>query len=336
MILNQPKMEASSRETICPEPKFCLAQHLTFSYHRSGWAYALDALKPLMKPDGIILDSFIEATFCWNLKENIESGKVPYRRDWVAFIHNPPGIPAWHEFESAPQSIFNLPAWRESQSHCRGLYAFSEVMCSWLRKRIDVPVALAVHPTEPATRCFSMEAFLANPVRRIVQIGSWLRRLHSISLLKVKCRKALLAPRPVPDLRLQYLLNREAEHDSSARNADWSCVEFLAYRSPADYDQLLTNNIVFLDLYDTVVNNTILECIVRRTPVICNRLPSLEELLGTDYPLFFADLEEAAVKAEDLALIEQAHQYLSNIPYDTLSESAFRNSVANSDIYAAL
>ena len=36
--------------------------------------------------------------------------------------------------------------------------------------------------------------------------------------------------------------------------------------------------------------------------MVCNRLPSLVELLGADYPLFFSDLEEAASKADDLAL----------------------------------
>lgn len=199
-----------------------------------------------------------------------------------------------------------------------------------------MPVAFAMHPTESADHCFSMEAFLANPERRVIQIGAWLRRLHSIALLKVTMRKALLSPRPAPDPHLQKLLRREAEHDSLARNADWSSVEFLAYQSPGGYDRLLTNNLVFLDLYDTVVNNTILECIVRRTPVICNRLPSLEELLGQDYPLFFSNLEEAAARTEDLELIEKGHQHLLKIPQETFSQRSFRDSIAGSEIYRNL
>ena len=336
MTVHQPKMEASESTISSLRPNLSLANHLTFGYHRGGWAYALEALQPLMKGDGVILDSFVEATFCWDLQKNEESGKLPYRRDWIAFIHNPPGIPTWHEFESAPQSIMNLPAWRESQPYCRGVFVFSKTMASWLQPRIDVPVAVAIHPSEPPNRCFSMEDFLANPARRIIQIGSWLRRLHSITRLKTRMQKALLSPRPAPDPRLRLLLQKEADHDSSARNADWSSVEFLAYQPADDYDRLLTNNIVFLDLYDTVVNNTVLECIMRRTPVVCNRLPSLEELLGPDYPLFFCDLEEAAVKADDLELIEKAYRHLSAIPQETFSQTNFRNSVANCDIYRSL
>jgi hypothetical protein len=329
-------MRAPEMETDSPPPKLTLLRQVNLSHHRSGWAYAMDALTPLFKQNGVILDPFVESTFCWLFDECERAGTLPFRSAWVAFVHNPPGIPKWHQYRSAPQEIFKLPAWRESQRHCRGLFTFSETMCTWLRQRVNVPVALAAHPTELAVRCFSMEAFLANADRRIIQIGAWLRRLHSIALLKVKMKKALLSPRPAPDPRLEQLLGHEAQYDRAARNADWASVERLAYHSAADYDHLLTNNIVLLDLYDTVVNNTILECIVRRTPVVCNRLPALEELLGSSYPLFFADLQEAAVKVDDLMLIEKAHQHLLTIPQDRWSQRRFHDSVANSDIYRNL
>jgi len=325
------------RQASAPEPKLSLSRHLAFPHHRSGWGYALDALKPLLTPDGVLLDPFIEASFCWDLEQNQQAGLLPYRRDWVAIIHNPPGIPLWHEYESAPQMIFELPAWRESLPYCRGIYVFSETMCEWVKQRTSIPVAAAVHPTEPVQQCFSMDAFLANPLRRIVQVGSWLRRLHSIALLKVSgLRKSLLAPRPASDPHLEKVLRREAENEAAAKHADWSSVEFLSYQSPTDYDRLLAENIVFLDLYDTVINNTIIECVVRRTPVICNRLPSLVELLGPEYPLFFSDLEEAAAKAEDLALLEKAHRYLSRFPEDAFSPRRFRESLAQADFYRRL
>jgi hypothetical protein len=330
-------MALPADQAVAPEPKLSLSRHLTFPHHRSGWAYALDALGPLMRTDGVLLDPFIEASFCWDLDQNVHAGLLPYRGDWIAIIHNPPGIPPWHEYESAPQSIFNLRAWRESMSCCRGIYVFSETMRAWVRERLDVPVEAVMHPTELPERYFTMEEFLANPVRRIVQVGSWLRRLHSISRLKISSlRKSLLAPRPMPDPHLESLLRREAAHDPDARNADWSEVEFLAYQSPGDYDRLLSGNVIFLDLYDTIVNNTIIECVVRRTPVVCNRLPSLVELLGQEYPLFFSDLEEASAKAADLALIEKAHHHLAAIPVDMFSQASFRDSVIRSEIYRGL
>lgn len=333
------KVHAQTPEAraIRPLPKLSLVRPRTFDYHRSGWAYVLEALQPLLKPGGVALDPFIEATFCWDLQTNLTTGELPYRRDWVAILHNPPGIPHWHDFDSAPQSIFSQPAWRESLPWCRGIYVFSETMRCWTAQRTDLPVEAIIHPTEPAELEFTLERFLANPVRRIIQVGSWLRRLHSIALLKVSTlRKTLLSPRPAPDPRLDFLLRREAAHDPQARNTDWSSVEIVAFQTHHDYDRLLSENLVFLDLYDTVVNNTVIECIVRRTPVLCNRLPSLVEYLGSDYPLFFSDLKEAAATAEDRSLIEKAHRHLAKIPVQTFSQASFRASLAGGAIYGSL
>jgi polysaccharide pyruvyl transferase WcaK-like protein len=79
-------------------------------------------------------------------------------------------------------------------------------------------------------------------------------------------------------------------------------VEILSFVSNDAYDQLLSKNIVFLHLYDAAAVNTVLECIVRNTPLIVNRLPALEEVLGCDYPGFYEDtitLHDAAAIAMD-------------------------------------
>lgn len=53
------------------------------------------------------------------------------------------------------------------------------------------------------------------------------------------------------------------------------------------YDELLCENIVFINLVDASTVNTIIECIIRNTPIIVNRHPAAVELLGKNYPLFF-------------------------------------------------
>ena len=53
------------------------------------------------------------------------------------------------------------------------------------------------------------------------------------------------------------------------------------------YDELLCENIVFINLVDASTVNTIIECIIRNTPIIVNRHPAAVELLGQNYPLFF-------------------------------------------------
>lgn len=71
-----------------------------------------------------------------------------------------------------------------------------------------------------------------------------------------------------------------------------SSVKLLEYQSNEDYDTLLSQNIVFLDLIDAAAVNTIIECIIRHTPVIVNRIPGTVALLGEKYPLYYQDVRE--------------------------------------------
>ncbi|MGC4056302.1 MAG: hypothetical protein QM757_46470 [Paludibaculum sp.] len=318
-------------------PRFSLAGPRHFPHHRSGWGYAMDSLGPLLTTDGVLLDSFVEDTFCWNLARCQDTKVVPYRRPWTGFLHNPPGIPEWHETTSSPQHILSLPAWRESLPNCRGLFTFSAAMRDWLMARLAVPIEALVHPTECPARVFDVDRFLALKQPRIVQVGAWLRRIHSIALLKVtRLRKSCLIPRQDGAEYLRSLIEKEREHEIAFRRADWSSVEILPYHDAAAFDHLLSESVVFLDLYDTVVNNTVIECIVRGTPLVCNRLPALVELLGDEYPLFFTHLDEAARKAEDFDRIRAAAQHLQAIPKGQFTGAAFARAVAESAIYRGL
>lgn len=54
-----------------------------------------------------------------------------------------------------------------------------------------------------------------------------------------------------------------------------------------DYDQLLTENIVIINLIDASAVNTLIECVARCTPIIINKHPAVVEILGDKYPLFY-------------------------------------------------
>jgi hypothetical protein len=90
-------------------------------------------------------------------------------------------------------------------------------------------------------------------------------------------------------------------------------------------------------MYDSSANNAIIESIARATPVLTNPLPAITEYLGSDYPLYFESLEEAAKKASDLGLIKEAHQYL--LECDTrkkLTPESFRKALRESEVYNLL
>lgn len=164
-------------------------------------------------------------------------------------------------------------------------------------------------------------------------MGWWLRRFHSLYIVPTtRLRKILLQigePWAEPALR--------AELDFVPEIFRLNNVCQLKYLDNEQYDILPSQNLVFLDLYDSSANNALIECIVRGSPVIVNRLKAVVEYLGEDYPLYFENLTEAAQMAEDENLVLSAHQCLMDNPLrKKLAGDYFLKSVAESNIYRAL
>jgi hypothetical protein len=87
-------------------------------------------------------------------------------------------------------------------------------------------------------------------------------------------------------------------------------VSILEHLTNDEYDELLSKNLVFLNLIDCSAVNTVLECVVRGTPIFVNRLPALEEVLGADYPGFYRDFADAEDKVGKVSVVEACHLHL--------------------------
>ena len=79
------------------------------------------------------------------------------------------------------------------------------------------------------------------------------------------------------------------------------------------YDELLTNNVVFLNLVDGSAVNTLIECVVRNTPIFVNRHPAVVEILGDHYPLYYRRPEDINRMLENPVCIKMAHEHLKRI-----------------------
>jgi hypothetical protein len=112
-------------------------------------------------------------------------------------------------------------------------------------------------------------------------------------------------------------------------------VKLLEHLDNEAYDNLLTQNLVFLNLVDASAANTIIECIVRNVPIVVNKIPPVVEYLGQDYPLYYESYREAADKCTNPELITQAHQYLKNKSKEFLTIEHFVQSFLTSDICSA-
>ena len=105
-------------------------------------------------------------------------------------------------------------------------------------------------------------------------------------------------------------------------------VTFLEHKTNEDYDDMLSKNIVFLDLIDCSAVNTVLECINRNTPIVINKIPGTIDLLGKDYPLFYNTLYEV----KDLLnynKIKEAHFYLKKMDKTKYTYKSFIKNIKN-------
>jgi hypothetical protein len=304
-----------------------------YGTHRSGWLYALESIKSLHNENGVLFDSFIERNFNWNPK-----GVRPHEEPWIGVIHVPPNIPAWFKGGQANDRIFATAAWQKSAPHCRGLFALSEYHKKSLEKKLEIPVNTLTFATETPELKWSWDRFQYNKEKKVVQVGWWQRKLHTIFQLPVKKYKKLFIKITYADVDGVMAIERDILKKQGLFSDEmYDTASVVTFLPDHEYDCLLSENIVIANLYDTSANNLICECIVRNTPILVNPLEAVIEYLGQGYPFYFNSLEEAVQKAEDLDLIYKTHQYLINHPVKgKLTGEYFRESFINSEIYKNL
>jgi len=340
-------------------------------YHRSGWSYAVGGLMNISasmfsRAPALLLDTYADRTFHWGQSTMLTLKALPYKTPWMGFIH--------HTFDTTHSSyncteLFRNPIFIESLQACKGLISLTEYLASQLRKALpdNVHVYVIPHPMEFVTNMFTMDRFLRNPSKKIIQIGAWLRNPFAIYALPISTtplHKCVLRGKEMdqyfrpPDLfpKLTDLLktsgattNHERTccedvhccRDPTATQQNKYCkglldhiiecdasVTIIEKLSNEEYDNLLAENIVFLNLIDCSAVNTVLECLVRNTPLIINRHPAVEEIYGPKYPGFYTSLLEAANIATNMKTLAAISDYLSHLDKSKYQLSYFVQKVS--------
>jgi hypothetical protein len=291
-----------------------------YGKHRAGWKYTIDSFKNYeISNNAIHIDSFVDKSFLWG-KEH--ENKL-YTTDWIGVIHAPPG-----NYPNSLDFLFDTSNFIKSLERCRGLFTLSSFLMKHVKEKLPqhlhIPVCTLIHPTETPKLIFSYHNFAKNKRKKIVQIGYTLRNKCSIYKLKI--------PNKLQKCILPFTSRMQREIAKSGLKG----VHKISYLSDNDYDLLLSRNIVFLHLISASASNCIIECIVRNTPILINRLPAVEEYLGKDYPFYFDDLQDASVKAQDIKLIRKTHQYLKRVSKERFSQKYFVRSFLQSEIYKSI
>jgi len=193
-------------------------------------------------------------------------------------------------------------------------------LADWLEARLERPVLRMLHPAAPAGEGFDLEGFEARP--RVVQLGHHLRNLEAIHQLRPVQGMEYVDVRlegPVPDKRRRAV---EAHWKSLGSRTRHPGVSVCARLDDAGYERLLAESVVFLELLTVAASNVVVECMVRGTPLVVNRLPAIEDYLGRDYPLFYDDLADAH-RLLDRASLRAGHAYLMGLDKEVLEPKWF-------------
>ena len=321
--------------------KINLGLQTSFYSHRSGWDYVVHNMSDFNNPNGINFDGFIENAFSWRKNQYIVDEIIPYKEPWIGFLHNPPNMPLWFsDNNSYPQTLIHDAYFKESLNSCKGLYVLSNYYKRFLKRYLpQIPINVLYHPTEIPDLKFNFDKFYKNKNKSVVNIGWWLRKLNSIFLLDSgHYQKIRLMPNnKCKDTILRLIdIERDLYNFTLSKNQIDS-VKFIDHLDNNDYDVLLSQNIVFLDLYDTSANNAVIECIARATPLLINRHPATIEYLGEKYPFYFDSLKEANEKLNNVNLIRDTHQYLMTFDKrKQITIEYFKQQFKESDIYQSL
>lgn len=157
--------------------------------HRSGWQFVYDNIKYLHKSNSdLIMDLYVDRTFHWNLQVGKLLGVVPYKQNWMGFVH--------HTFETAFSEyncfvLLECPEFLQSLKFCKGIFVLSEYLAQQMRTELlkigfgNVPVYVLVHPTDTNVEKFTMTKFYENKDKKLLHVGGWLRNIYTFYNLSI-------------------------------------------------------------------------------------------------------------------------------------------------------
>jgi hypothetical protein len=295
--------------------KINLYNHQPFpeTIHRWGWNGVTRLILKHFHDEKaeVMLDGMIEHTFNVGRGKKMNFGRFPHMNyKWINMFHNPCTSlgPNGFRWEQNIFSLYGNKHYRAFMENCIGLITFSKSYAEKARNSlshldIDLPVGFVHHPSEECEVKFDFENF----GRRVIHVGWWLRNFDSFFRLKTNYKKVVLGG---PDRYGQdpyFLKNTNLKTRHKQNNIHWE-----NYLSNTGYDKIMSESVVFLDLYDSIANNAVVECISRQTPILVNPIDSVVEYLGKDYPFYYYSLDEAAEKLEDDDLIKETSEYLKS------------------------
>lgn len=275
----------------------------------------------------------MERYFMWD-----ENDSDALKKPWLGVLHNPADIPEFYESDFTNKKLFETSLWRDNKQNCRGIITFSEHNKQLLVASIEkeIPIFVFDYPMIKSKRPWSFERFKSNEQKKLLQFGFYLRNLHSLYEFSgvPDFDKYLIRHSEMPYFKEKLAFCGERFKKVNQKPLVDDNVKDIGFLDEKYYDAWLSENIVFLELYAVNACSTLYKCISTATPILVNRLPALEELLGADYPLFYETKQAIPeILAKD-QLVKQAHEHLFALPgRKSATINDFVDSVSNLSIF---
>ena len=285
-----------------------------FVTHRRGWKYVIRELQKtnLINENGnVILVDIMCKYFLWDKKNKIT-------RDWVGILHLVQDVPSHIHDNINIDILLSNKNFKSSLPYCKGIVTLSKYVKEYIDDRINIPIYYIKHPTYLNCKKFSMSVFEQNNDYKVILLGQQLRKISTIYQIKTKYSKLWL-----PGCKKKKAINLVK---NEMKNPNLKDVKILQV-TDLEYDDIIINNIVIIDLFAASANNSILEMIASHTPFFINKLESVLEYLGEEYPMYFNYYQEVEDIINDKELLmtkfKLAHSYLKNLSKNDISINSF-------------
>lgn len=302
-------------------PRFSISRENTDIGKQQNWDRVIKNLTNKMFFHQDAPYHFFDIVEKWNI---FYTGKKP----WAGIVHSSAFIPFYIDFLNMTHMFSNLH-FLKALCSCRFLICFTASQKKMIENYIhmyscNTNIYILKHPCEieDGIEVFNMTKYVKNPNKLLIQIGHLFRKQSSIFTVKTEKHNKLWI--------CEKMREREEDLKKEMEVFNISLIEYerekenVQYQDFQNYHEFLSKNIVFLDLFDFTGDTVLLDCIIRNTPVIINKIDSVVEYLGSEYPLYFENLQEVPLLLDELK-IKEAHNYLkrmdkSQFRYDFFSK----------------
>ena len=268
--------------------------------HFNGWVSIIESLSKVFTRQDFILHPFLDRdTLFFPDNLTILKGKP-----WVGIIHFPThGAPLLHPEVNSINVVKKINA-SEYKDRCNGLIVLTNKAKDVLSKFTDIPIHRLWHPKFVGKNTFDITSYFRNPIIR--HPGKAYRDFYPYFQFNTGLKKEIhIEPES------KWLIDQTLELSGALINDSISInTTFLKENK---YIKNLITSIGFGYWFDCEASNSILEHLMTHTPIVANRLPSIVEYLGKDYPMYYDDIKMDPDKfLLDKKIIHDTSSYLKD------------------------